>query len=115
LSYAVAWIFGAASLGAVLLLVVLPGLALIGLVVVALGALAALVALAGAMLATPYLLVDSLRRRLAERRQTVARCRLRRTNDRKEITVNPPAPAADGREGRIGPKTPRNPSSVKSS
>ncbi len=43
------------------------GFALIGLAVLALAAVAALVALAGAILASPYLLVHTLRRRLAER------------------------------------------------
>jgi len=38
-----------------------------GLAVVALVAVAALVALAGALLATPYLVVRTVRRRLAER------------------------------------------------
>jgi hypothetical protein len=61
-SYAIAWIPGAAFLWTVLLLLILPSFALIGLIVVALAALAVLVALAGAMLATPYLLVHSLRR-----------------------------------------------------
>ena len=55
------------SLGMVLILLLVPPFALIGLVVVALAAVAALVALAGAMLASPYLLVRTLRRRLAER------------------------------------------------
>jgi hypothetical protein len=61
-SYAVEWIPGAALVGAVLLVLIVPSFALIGLVVVALGAVAALVALAGAILATPYLLVRHLRR-----------------------------------------------------
>jgi positive regulator of sigma E activity len=69
-SYAVEWIPGAALAGAVLLVLIVPSFALIGLVVVALGAVAALVALAGAILATPYLLVRSLRRRVAKRRQS---------------------------------------------
>ena len=51
----------------VVVLPIVPGFALIGLVVVALAAVAALVALAGAVLATPYLLVRTIRRRLAER------------------------------------------------
>jgi Flp pilus assembly protein protease CpaA len=54
----------------VLVLPLVPSFALIGLVVVALAAVAALVALAGAVLAMPYLLVRSLRRRLAERHQS---------------------------------------------
>jgi hypothetical protein len=49
----------------VLLLLVVPPFALIGLAVVALAALAALVALAGAALAAPYLIVRSVRRRFA--------------------------------------------------
>ena len=67
MSYTVEWIPGGAFLGTVLVLLIVPPFALIGLVVVALAVVAALVALAGAMLAMPYLLVRSLRRRLAER------------------------------------------------
>jgi uncharacterized membrane protein YccC len=63
MSYAAEWLATPIVLGLVLLLLIVPPFALIGLVVVA---LAALVALAGAVLATPYLLVRSLRRRLAE-------------------------------------------------
>jgi hypothetical protein len=69
-SYYVEWIPGLALLGTVLVLLIVPPFALIGLMVVALAAVAALVALAGAVLATPYLLVRSLRRRLAERHQS---------------------------------------------
>jgi hypothetical protein len=58
-SYAVEWIPGAAFLGTVLLLLLVPPVALIGLMVVALAAVVALVALAGAMLAMPYLLLRS--------------------------------------------------------
>jgi hypothetical protein len=65
--YGIEWLPGAGLLGAVLVLLIVPSFALIGLVVVALGAVAALVALAGAILATPYLLVRTVRRRLAER------------------------------------------------
>lgn len=61
---------GFVFLGTVLVLLLVPGFALIALVVVALAAVAALVALAGAILAAPYLLVRSLRRRLAERQQS---------------------------------------------
>jgi membrane protein implicated in regulation of membrane protease activity len=68
-SYTVDWIPGAVFLGAALLLLIVPSFAVIGLMVVALAALAALVALAGAILAMPYLLIHSLRRRLAERRR----------------------------------------------
>ena len=69
MSYADEWIPGGVVLGTVLLLLIVPSFALIGLVVVALAAVMALVALAGAMLAMPYLLVRSLRQRRAERRQ----------------------------------------------
>jgi hypothetical protein len=68
--YGFEWTPGLVILGAVLVLPVVPHFALIGLVVVALAAVAALVALAGAILATPYLLVRSLRRRLAARHQS---------------------------------------------
>jgi hypothetical protein len=70
-SFAVEWVPGTAFLGTVLVVLILPSFALIGLVVVALAAVVALVALAGAMLAMPYLLVGFLRRRLAERRRLV--------------------------------------------
>jgi membrane protein implicated in regulation of membrane protease activity len=68
-SYGFDWIPGAVFLGTLLILLFLPGFALIAVVVVALAAVAALVALAGAVLASPYLLVRSLRRRLAKRHQ----------------------------------------------
>jgi hypothetical protein len=67
--YRFEWMPGLVLLGMVLVLPLAPSFALIGLVVVALAAVAALVALAGAVLAMPYLLVRSLRRRLAERHQ----------------------------------------------
>ena len=60
MSYYVEWIPGLSVLGTVLILLIVPGFALIGLAVVALGAVAALVALAGAVIAMPYLLVRSL-------------------------------------------------------
>jgi len=66
--YGFEWTPGLVLVGMVLILPLVPGFALIGVVVVALAAVAALVALAGAVLATPYLLVRSARRRLAERR-----------------------------------------------
>jgi hypothetical protein len=68
--YGFEWTPGIVLLGAVVVLPLAPSFAMIGLVVVALAAVAALVALAGAVLATPYLLVRSLRRRLAERHQS---------------------------------------------
>jgi hypothetical protein len=114
MSYVLEWIPGVGFLGAVLLLLVVPPFALIGLAVVALAVLAALVALAGAVLSAPYLLVRSLRRRRAERRRSPAGSRalariiaqagragqpagvaaLALPNNSKEITVNPSAPAA---------------------
>jgi hypothetical protein len=66
-SYAFEWVPGPVVLGIALLLLVVPSFALIGLVIMALAAVAALVALAGAILAMPYLLVRSLRRRVPER------------------------------------------------
>jgi uncharacterized iron-regulated membrane protein len=69
-SYRFEWFPGTGLLGAVLLLLIVPHFALIGLVVVAVAAVVALAALAGAMLAMPYLLVRSLRRRRAERRRS---------------------------------------------
>jgi positive regulator of sigma E activity len=66
-AYGLDWIPGGVFLGTVLLLLIVPPLALIALAVVALATAAALVALVGAVLATPYLLVRTVRRRLAER------------------------------------------------
>jgi hypothetical protein len=71
MSYSFEWAAVPVFLGALLLLLV-PGFALIGVIVVALAAVAALVALAGAILAPPYLLVRTLRRRLAERHESTA-------------------------------------------
>src|SRR3954470_23986536 len=72
MSYAVEWIWGPVVGGMVLLLLIVPEFAVIVVVVatiavllVALAALVGLVALAAAALASPYLLVRSLRRRLA--------------------------------------------------
>ncbi len=64
------WTPGLVLLGMVLVPLIVPPFALIGLVVVALAAVAALVALAGAVLATPYLLVRTLRQRHAERHRS---------------------------------------------
>jgi membrane associated rhomboid family serine protease len=72
-AYGLDWIPGGVFLGTVLLLLIVPPLALIALVVVAVAAAAALVALAGAVLAMPYLLVRAVRRRLAERHQSTQR------------------------------------------
>ena len=70
MKYGIEWTPGIVLLGLVLVLPLVPSFALIGVVVVALAAVAALVALAGAILAAPYLLVRTLGRRLAERHQS---------------------------------------------
>jgi positive regulator of sigma E activity len=69
MSYGFEWIPGPVFLATVLVLLLVPGFALIGLAVLVLAAIAALVVLAGAILATPYLLARALHRRLAERHQ----------------------------------------------
>lgn len=66
MSYGFEWMPAVAFVGALIILMV-PGFALIGLAVLALAALAALIALAGVIVASPYLLARTLRRRLAER------------------------------------------------
>ena len=71
--YGFEWTPGVVLLGMVVVLPIVPGFALIGLVVVALAAVAALVVLAGAVLATPYLLVRTIRRRHAERHGSTER------------------------------------------
>jgi hypothetical protein len=63
MSYRLEWIGGVAVFGTVLLLLIVPEFAVIGVLVVVLGALVALVALVAAALASPYLLVRGLRRR----------------------------------------------------
>ena len=75
MSYGVEWMGAGVFYGAVLLLLIVPEFAAIAVVVatiavlvVALAALVGLVALAAAALASPYLLVRSVRRRLAQRR-----------------------------------------------
>jgi membrane protein implicated in regulation of membrane protease activity len=65
--YGFQWTPGVLLLGLVVVLPMVPGLALITLFFVALAAAAVLVALAGAAFAAPYLLVRTVRRRLAER------------------------------------------------
>jgi hypothetical protein len=69
MSYGLEWMPAVVLVGAFVLLMV-PAFALIALVVVAVAAVAALVVLAGATLASPYLLVRSIRRHLAERHQS---------------------------------------------
>jgi hypothetical protein len=71
--YGFEWAPGLVFLGAVLVFLIVPPFALIGLLVVALAAVAALVALTGALLATPYLLARSIRRRWRARRQSAER------------------------------------------
>ena len=75
MSYGAEWMGGGVVYGIVLLLLIVPEFAAIAVVVatiavlvVALAALVGLVALAAAALASPYLLVRSVRRRLAQRR-----------------------------------------------
>jgi membrane protein implicated in regulation of membrane protease activity len=75
MSYGVEWMGGAVVSGIVMLLLLVPEFAAIavvvgaiGVLVVALAALVGLVALAAAALASPYLLVRTVRRRLAPRR-----------------------------------------------
>jgi membrane protein implicated in regulation of membrane protease activity len=70
MSYAVEWIWGPVVSGMVLLFLIVPEFAVIAVVIativvflVAVAALVALVALAAAALASPYLLVRSVRRR----------------------------------------------------
>ena len=66
MSYGFEWMPVVLLVGAFVVLIV-PAFALIGLAVIALAAVAALVALAGAIVASPYLLARTVRRRLAER------------------------------------------------
>ena len=68
MSYAVEWIWGVVVFAIVLLLVFVPWFAAIAVLVVALAALVGLLALAAAALASPYLLVRNVRRRVAQRR-----------------------------------------------
>ena len=72
MSYGVEWMGGGVAYGAVLLLLIVPEFAAIAVVVATIAvlvvALAALVGLVAAALASPYLLVRSVRRRLAQRR-----------------------------------------------
>jgi hypothetical protein len=68
--YGFEWTPGLVLVGLVVVLPLAPSFALIGVVVVALAAVAALVALAGAILASPYLLVRSVRRRHEERHES---------------------------------------------
>jgi hypothetical protein len=67
MSYAEEWAPGPVVLGGLLLILVAPPFAMIALVILAIAAAAAVVALAGAVLATPYLLVSHIHSRIAER------------------------------------------------
>ena len=69
MSYGFEWM-PAVVLGGAFVLLIVPSFALIGLLIVALAAVAALVALAGAIIASPFLLARTLRRRLAERHES---------------------------------------------
>jgi hypothetical protein len=78
MSYAVEWMPGTVVSGIVLLLLIVPEFAAIAVVVatiavlvIALAALVGLVALAAAALASPYLLARSVRRRPAQRKNTM--------------------------------------------
>jgi membrane protein implicated in regulation of membrane protease activity len=66
MSYRLEWISGIGVFGTVILLLIVPEFAMIAVLVVALVVLVALVALTAAVLASPYLLVRSLRRRRAQ-------------------------------------------------
>ena len=67
MSYAFEWLPGPVLLASVIVFPFVPGLVLIGLVAVA---VAALVALAGAILATPYVLVRTLHQHRPARRES---------------------------------------------
>jgi positive regulator of sigma E activity len=67
MSYRIEVIPGLALLGTALLLLLVPPVALIAVILVATAGLAAVVALAGAVLAMPYLLARYIHRRLANR------------------------------------------------
>jgi hypothetical protein len=73
MSYGFEWIPEVSFVGAVVVFLIVPPFALIGLMVVAMVALVALVVLAGAVLTTPYLLVRFLYRRFVERRHPTER------------------------------------------
>jgi hypothetical protein len=66
MSYAVEWFSGVVVFEIVLLLLIVPWFAAIAVVVATIAVLVGLMALAAAALASPYLLVRSVRRRLAQ-------------------------------------------------
>jgi hypothetical protein len=65
--YGIEWTPALVLFGMVIILPLAPAFAMIGLLLVALAAFAALVALAAAILMSPYLVVRTVRRHLAER------------------------------------------------
>jgi hypothetical protein len=65
--YGIEWTPALVLFGMVIILPLAPAFAMIGLLLVALAAFAALVALAAAILMSPYLIVRTVRRHLAER------------------------------------------------
>jgi hypothetical protein len=67
MSYRIEYIPCLAFLGTVLLVLLVPPIAVIVVIVLATAAFAAVVALAGAVLAMPYLLARYIHRRLADR------------------------------------------------
>ena len=73
MSYAIEWMGGGVvpAGGIVLLLLIVPEFAAIAVVVATIAVLVALVALAAAALASPYMLVRSLRRRLRPTKNTM--------------------------------------------
>src|SRR4051794_9139495 len=107
MSYRLEWISGAVLFGTVLLLLIVPEFALIALLLVSFAVLVALVTLTAVALASPYLLVRSLRRRRA-RPTTGRRTRwmhpssampgaqsLRRKTGRRQAVPRPVAVRAD--------------------
>ena len=90
MSFAVEWLPPLVVFGALVLFLIGP-IALVVVLVVALAALFALVALAAAALVSPYLLVRSLRRRLA---QPAPRPGTRRINSPSAIPSRPDEPPA---------------------
>jgi membrane associated rhomboid family serine protease len=65
--YGIEWTPALVLFGMVIILPLAPAFAMIGLLVLAVAAVAAVIALAGAVVATPYLVVRGVRRRLDER------------------------------------------------
>jgi hypothetical protein len=68
--YRMEWVPGTVLLALVVVLPLAPAFAMIGVLILALGALAAIVALAAAVVASPFLLARTVRHRLAERQES---------------------------------------------